>query len=273
MNTTHTKKITAGDMEKYLADRYCDSRQWVYLTQVRNSTGGADRIADAMAFNMYHSTGYEVIGFEIKVSRSDFLSELKDMSKSNEIMEYCDKWYLVVSDPNIVQDGELPKNWGLLVLKGDKLVQKVRPIPQKPKSMPMHFIASIMRRSADEVTKIKNQHIHRSDIEEEVRKAEERGYERGRGYNGKQTEEALKKLRENVIAFEEASGIKLQEWQGKEYQKSLGMFVKVGMELTSRSLTYNIQSIEGSIRTLENAVKEMKKIAPVLKNELTETLV
>lgn len=260
-------------MEKYLADRYCDSRQWVYLTQVRNSTGGADRIADAVAFNMYHSTGYEVIGFEIKVSRSDFLSELKDMSKSNEIMEYCDKWYLVVSDPNIVQDGELPKNWGLLVLKGDKLVQKIRPVTQKPKRMPMHFIASIMRRSADEVTRIKNQHIHRDDIEEEVRKAEERGYERGRGYNGKNTEEALKSLRENVSAFEEASGIKFEQYRGKEYQKSLGMYVRAGMALTDRSMAYSIQTIEGSIRTLESAVKEMKKIEPVLKSELIEQTV
>ena len=94
-------------MEKHLADRYCDSRQWVFLTQVRSSTGSANRVADAMAFNMYGSTGYEVLGFEIKVSRSDFLAELKDMSKSDELMSYCDKWYLVVPDAEIVKEVRL----------------------------------------------------------------------------------------------------------------------------------------------------------------------
>lgn len=131
------KSVPAKDRERHLAERYCDCRQWVFLTQVRSSTGGASRIADAMAFNMYGSTGYEILGFEIKVSRSDWLSELKDMSKSDEIMGYCDKWYLVVPDASIVQDGELPKNWGLLVLKDGKLAQKVRPMPQKTEPMPL----------------------------------------------------------------------------------------------------------------------------------------
>ena len=52
------KKITSKDMEDRLADRYCDSRQWVFLTQVRSSTGGANRVADAMAFNRYAEAGW-----------------------------------------------------------------------------------------------------------------------------------------------------------------------------------------------------------------------
>lgn len=182
------KKYTASDMEKYLEDRYSHPYEWVFLTQVRSSTGSANRIADAMAFNMYQSTGYEILGFEIKVSRSDWLSELKDMSKSNEIMEYCDKWFLVVPDASIVQDGELPKNWGLLVLQGDKLVMKVRPTIMPTKPMPDYFVASIMRRHANEVEKIRNSHIPKSNIEAELKEAEERGYIRGQGYNAKQAQ-------------------------------------------------------------------------------------
>ena len=261
------KKITAEDMEKHLANRYYDAREWVFLTQVHSSTGGASRIADAMAFNMYRSTGYEVLGFEIKVSRSDWLSEMKQMSKSNEIMEYCDKWFLVVSDASIVKDGELPKHWGLLVLKDDKLVLKVRPTPQKPKEMPMHFIASILRRGADEVSKIRSRHVHRDEIQDEIRKAEERGYERGRGYNGKQTEENLKKLRENIIAFEESTGMKIEEWRGKEYMESLGRYVKVAMSLNNNGLRYEINHIESIIRSLGQSVIEMKQIEKIIENQ------
>lgn len=251
---------TAKEMEKYLAERYCDSRQWVFLTQVRSSTGSANRIADAMAFNMYGSTGYEVIGFEIKVSRSDFLSELKDMSKSNELMSYCDKWFLVVSDAEIVKDGELPKNWGLLVLKDGKLVQKVRAIATKTEPMPMHFIASVLRRSSDAVEQIRSTYIKREDVAAEIETARKRGYEDAQGYNAKQIEKSLKELRDLVNEFEEASGIKLESWRGKSYAKTLGMYVKYAMELNERTLEYDINNIQGAIKSLERALVDVKKI-------------
>lgn len=262
-----TKKITAKDMEKYLSDRYYDSRQWVFLTQVRSSTGGANRIADAMAFNMYGSTGYEIIGFEIKVSRSDFLSELKDMSKSDEIMSYCDKWYLVVSDEKIVQEGELPKNWGLLIIKNGKLVQKVRATIQKTAPMPLSFIASILRRSGNEVERIRSEYIKREDIEKEIEEARKKGKEDAQGYNGKRTEEALNQLRENVQAFEKSSGIELTEWRGKEHMKSLGLYVRFAMALGDNTLSYKVREIESTIETLQRAVIEVKKIQKGLKGE------
>lgn len=255
-----TKKITAKDMEKYLAERYWDSRQWVFLSQVRSSTGGASRIADAMAFSMFASTGYEIIGFEIKVSRSDFLSELKDMSKSDEIMSYCDKWYLVVSDAKIVQDGELPKNWGLLVLKDGKLIQKTRPVPQRPATMPLSFIASILRRSGDEVGKIKNEYIKKEDIEEEVEKARKQGYDAAQGYEGRETKRSLDDLRLLVAEFQKASGTTLESWRGKEYAKSIGMYVKFAMELDERTLEYNIKHIESTVSSLQRAIIDCKKI-------------
>ena len=257
------QKITAKDMENYLSQRYFNP-EWVFLPQVRSSTGSASRIADGMAFNMYQSTGYDIIGFEIKVSRSDWLSELKDMSKSNEIMSYCDKWYLVVPDASIVKDGELPKNWGLLVLKDGKLVQKVRPIPQTTTPMPLAFIASILRRSGDEVAKIRNQYIKKEDIAGEIEQARKRGYEDARGYNGKRTEEQLKNLQEMVQEFEKATGISFNEWRGKEYVKSLGMYVKFAMDLSQSALNYDIQHIESAISSLQRAIVDVKKIKNTL---------
>lgn len=253
------KKITAKDMENYLSERYFNP-EWVFLPQVRSSTGSASRIADGMAFNMYQSTGYDIIGFEIKVSRSDWLSELKDMSKSNEIMSYCDKWYLVVPDASIVKEGELPKNWGLLVLKDGKLVQKVRPIPQTTTPMPLAFIASVLRRSGDEVSKIRSQYIKREDVKGEIDNARKQGYEDARGYNGKRTEEELKNLHQMVQEFEKASGVSFDTWKGKEYSKKLGMYVKFAMDLDDRSLNYQIQNIENAVASLERAVVDVKKI-------------
>lgn len=257
-------KVTAKDMEKHLANRYCDSLQWVFLTQVRSSTGSANRIADAMAFNMFGSTGYEILGFEIKVSRSDWLSELKHMSKSNELMEYCDKWFLVVSDPAIVQEGELPKNWGLLVLKGDKLVMKVRPVPQKTAPIPLHFLASILRRGANEVERIKSQYILEETIEDKIQEARQRGYDEGRGYNGKNTELALKELRDKVQVFENASGIEITGWQARQNTKEIGMYVKVALALNSYSVEHQIKEMERTAETVLEGVREMKKIKKIM---------
>lgn len=257
-------------MEKHLADRYCDSLQWVFLTQVRSSTGSASRIADAMAFNMFGSTGYEILGFEIKVSRSDWLSELKHMSKSNEIMSYCDKWFLVVSDAKIVQDGELPKNWGLIVLKDGKLVQKVRATPQKAEPMPMYFIASILRRSGNEIEKIRSQSVKREDIASELEQARKKGYEDARGYDGRKVDNDLKELRALVSEFEKASGTELSTWRGKEYAKTLGTYVKLAMDLNEKTLDYDTRLIESAIKSLQRAVVDIKKIKNSLGKENNE---
>lgn len=264
------QKITAKDMEKYLAQRYCDSYEWVFLTQVRSSTGSANRIADAMAFNMYGSTGYEIIGFEIKVSRSDWLSELKHMGKSDELMAYCDKWYLVVSDASIVQPGELPKNWGLLVLKDGKLKQTLKPVRTKTDPIPLHFMASILRRGKDETERVKKQYIPREQIEPEIEKARQLGYEQGQGYNGKQSERLLNELRQTVTDFEEASGIEITSWRGKEWNKAVGHYVKLAMELSVRQLDSHIAQMESAVRTIQTAIKEIKKIKPDFPGEKAE---
>lgn len=81
------------------------------ITEVGNATGYAtNRHADAIAMSLWPSRGLEIMGFEVKVSRSDWVSELKNPAKADAIALYCDTWWLVVSDAKIVQPGELPLN-------------------------------------------------------------------------------------------------------------------------------------------------------------------
>lgn len=260
------KKITAEDMERHLANKYLNP-EWVFLKQVRSSTGSANRIADGMAFNMYQSTGYEILGFEIKVSRSDWLSELKHMGKSNEIMTYCDKWFLVVPDANIVKEGELPKNWGLLVLKDGELRQKVRPTPQKPEPIPLAFMASILRRNSNVMRALELSYVKRESIKAEIEQARKDGYESGRGYNGKRTEEELERVRGVLHAFEEASGIDLARWVGIPQARTIGKYVKLTMHLNENTIDYDIKRMEGTIKSISSAIADMK----VIKNDLGKT--
>lgn len=102
--------------------------RWVCAEHVRCDAGfWASRTADFMAVDMWPSTGNAVHGHEVKVSRSDWLTELRTPEKSLPFTELVDYWWLVVADPSIVRANELPTGWGLLVLNKGGLRAKVRP--------------------------------------------------------------------------------------------------------------------------------------------------
>lgn len=123
------------------------------------------RICDFMAVDMhsvsvdrslnipYNSPGYWSIrapvfhGHEVKVSRSDWLAELRDPSKAETFRRHMHFWWLVVSDKAIVRD-DLPEGWGLMVKSGDKLRALVKPTPNlTPEPMPSGLIGALLRAS------------------------------------------------------------------------------------------------------------------------------
>lgn len=96
--------------------------EWALFSGVRNGAGfDANRTADALAMNLWPSRGLELIGFEIKVSRGDWLKELRAPEKAEDMFAYCDRWYLVAGSRDLIKPGELPAPWGLLVPRGDTL--------------------------------------------------------------------------------------------------------------------------------------------------------
>lgn len=68
---------------------------------------------DFCAVGTWPSTKFEVHGYEVKASRSDWLRELKDPAKSADAMHKVDYWW-VAAPAVVVQDGELPDGWGHL---------------------------------------------------------------------------------------------------------------------------------------------------------------
>jgi hypothetical protein len=93
------------------------ARRYVVAEQVKSDGWwSARRTADFMAIDLWKTGRYEIHGHEIKVSRADWLRELKDPSKAAEFGEHVNRWWIVVPDPSIIRDGELPVSWGLMVL-------------------------------------------------------------------------------------------------------------------------------------------------------------
>jgi hypothetical protein len=144
LNTPH-----ARDM---LRKRY-PAPEWALLEEVAPSTGGGTRYADAIAVNLWQSRGHAVHGFEIKVSRSDWLRELKQPEKAEPVYRYCDYWW-IVAPKGIVKDGELPPTWGLLELRTSGLVQTINAPRLDAQPITRAFFASLMRRGHEQLDRL-----------------------------------------------------------------------------------------------------------------------
>lgn len=146
---------TERDMLNLLLARYNTERRgtiadrWVRAEHVRNTqnAGIFTRIADFIAIDKYSST-QAMHGHEVKVSRADWLSELRDPTKADAIKRYCDYWWLVVPDASIVKPGELPEDWGLIVQSGDKLRAKVKAKRLDPVPLTLDFITGLTTAAA-----------------------------------------------------------------------------------------------------------------------------
>lgn len=125
-----SEKATERDMLDRLNNRYASSNgngiRYARAEHVRVTAGfDARRTCDYMALDLWPGgygakrTGPMLHGHEVKVSRSDWLTELRDPDKAEAFRRYCDYWWLVVSEASIVKVGELPSGWGLMVASGD----------------------------------------------------------------------------------------------------------------------------------------------------------
>lgn len=250
------KAMTAAQVREHLRKRYAPP-EWALLEEVRNTTGAgyAERYADAVAMNLWPSRGMEVLGFEIKVRRSDWLNELKQPSKSAPIQKFCDRWWVVAGGGNIVSGGELPPTWGLMVVSHDRLVVTKEAPKLDAAPLDRGFIASVLRRSAEAVTAT----IAGDESYDRGYKA---GHEAGKAAgerNAKYGLDELRLLRESLAAFKKASGLDITRYNGAE----LGEAVAVVNRLLLRPVDVTRQ-LENARKPLELAVEMLQALEAVV---------
>lgn len=122
--------------------------RYAIAEHVRSAAGfDAKRTADFVSMDLWPSAGLALHGHEVKVSRSDWLTELKDPDKAEAFRPFMDYWWLVVSDAGIVKDGELPAGWGLLApTSGGGILRTIRQAKRTyPADMPKSMMAAFVR--------------------------------------------------------------------------------------------------------------------------------
>ena len=198
--------MTAEDIERELMKRY-PSGEYAYFSQVRNVTGFSREIrtADAMVLSLWPSRGLELYGFEIKVSRSDWLSELKNPKKADQLSQYCDNWY-IVAPSDIVKIGELPAAWGLMEWSGKRWKITTAQRRVAPVALDRLFMASLVRNFASGMVPASQVTIMASEQAKEITRQacilQEREIKELRG------------LQNRVNEFERESGVKISnKWE------------------------------------------------------------
>lgn len=141
-------KVTSADIRAALKLRY-PPNQHALLFEVADGTGGGGhRYADAVAFGLWPSHGNVIEGIEIKVSRADFLAEMKQPEKSQAVFQFCDRWWLACPK-GMVKPDELPKTWGMLEFLDNGTLRTSVKAPKLDSTAPDKcFIAAMLRRKA-----------------------------------------------------------------------------------------------------------------------------
>jgi hypothetical protein len=224
---------------------------WGLLTKVRSGTGFSDRLrtADALAMSLWPSRGLELHGFEVKVSRSDWVKELRVAAKAEEFARYCDRWWVVAG---VVREGELPPTWGLLVWHAGQLTVGFPAPKLSPEPMTRTFVASLFRSLSRAMNGA-------AASPAELAAAREEGAEAAVAAAAEQERRwhfEAEDLKRVIGEFEEASGVKINRWEGKR----IGGAVRAVMAGESGQIIRKLQSLRddtaAALRELDKAIAE-----------------
>ena len=223
--------------------------EWAMFFEVRSATGFGlgMRTADAIGMTTYPSQGLNIHGFEFKSSRSDLLSELRDVSKSASIQKYCDHWWLVLGRKDLIKVGELPSTWGLIVPYGGGLQIEVKSPALKPCDLDRSFVASLLRSA-------KKEELDNS----ERRRIEHEGFMEGRKVGLADAGFKLKHLKQDVEAFEKASGVSVQDtWNSERIGMAVKYIVASGVESMNSKLRYYLKSVRSAADDVDKILTEL----------------
>lgn len=138
--------MTSSDIKQALFLRYSDPNRYVALAEFRPGTGyglNSERYIDFYVIDCYGN--HQTTAFEIKVSRADFLSEIKKPEKRRLALHFSHEFFFV-TPKGLIKPEELPPECGLIEVSEDLTARQVRPALHRETSRPTwRLVASISR--------------------------------------------------------------------------------------------------------------------------------
>ena len=256
--------ITTKEVNDLLRTKF-NNTEYAYLEEVRDSAGfHASRSCDAVTIGLWPSRGNFITGYEVKISRTDWLKEYKSPEKAEAIFQYCDFFYLVAGSEEIFKIEEVPLTWGIYVVRGKRLIL-IREAPKlSPKPVAPTFLGAMFKRATKNM-------IHLSSVQDKIDLARETGKETGKNNNLYELEQGRKqiaKLTERIKNFETATGMNLDDnrWCGYLYgsdkEKKIADAVNLILQGGPDRFEERLQSLENTAQTILSQIQEAMKIFP-----------
>lgn len=147
-DTAAKPPMTAADVREGLRKHFGVDGA-ILLDEVGNGTGHrrTPRWVDMMVMETWPSRGFMVHGIEIKISRQDWLRELKSPAKAEALHEHCDHWWVATANKGVIAStDELPAGWGWIEIRPERVVRVVQaPRQERPPHLPRSIVAAMLR--------------------------------------------------------------------------------------------------------------------------------
>jgi hypothetical protein len=141
--------VTAGDVIAMLRRHYLPEGRppgGIFAPEIASPCG--KRRADLIWLPTTIAGGRGLVGHEVKVSRADVMTELADPAKADPWARYCDRWWLVVSDPAMVDGLDIPDAWGIMSPPSGRRTRSMTVVRPAPKLDPVDRAAGVEKLAA-----------------------------------------------------------------------------------------------------------------------------
>jgi hypothetical protein len=230
--------MRSEDVRAALRRKFC-APEYALFFEVGDATGGrARRWADAIAMGLWPSRGLALQGFEIKVSRGDWLSEMRQPAKAEAIAQYCRYWWMV-TPPGIIKDGELPETWGHYEVQPNGLrIVKVAPALEDPAPISPAFLAALLRRASETDRKFEQEALDKAIARDA--EATEKRIASEIEWRTRNAEERAKGAEAQMQAIYDACGLTAAEvgrlFYSSDFARAVAVVHKLGVANTYRGL-------------------------------------
>lgn len=254
-----TPQLAALLREKYPREKYAlifDVPDAVSLDQRRR--------IDAVAFGCWASLGRRLEGFELKVSRSDWLRELRQVNKADPFVALCDLFWLVTADTSVAKLEEIPAAWGWMAATktGLRIQRPASPLPGCGTAFPRDFVIGVMRRMQDDLLASPDVAAHIAGKIKEIQDGRDNEVK----WATQRARSDLERNEKAIREFEEASGMKFSPWSMGNVGHVVGQLRELGYGEEGGLRTVS-KLLEQHAHALRITLEHVEEVRAALKSE------
>jgi hypothetical protein len=262
-------KLNAKEMIQMLRRHYLPEGRpagGVFAPEIMSPDGR--RKADLIWQSVTKAGEYRLVGHEVKVSRSDVIAEIQDPTKAEAWMQFCDQWWLVVSDPKILEGLEIPETWGIMAPPSGRLKRSMTVVKPAAVLKPIHQADGLRRLVSWQLTQsetivspmrytIQTQERQLNDLREKVYKSQ----------NNQKDSPQHERIEKIVLKVEEV--LRAENWMHRlNDQDVIDALVDLTRVKTSQiaisralqSLAHPAERLRESLRRVESDIKNLQNV-------------